>query len=45
MNVGERVRVRVPAAKAEVEASYGGVAVIDNDNFLVVRPELDTVCN
>ena len=43
MRVGERVRVRVPAAVAEVDAADAGVVVVDDDDLLVVGPEFDDV--
>ena len=36
MTVGQRVGVRVPAAKAEVEATDAGAMVVYNDHLLVV---------
>ena len=44
VHVRERVRVRVPAPEAEVEPADARVVVVDDDDLLVVRPELDVVC-
>ena len=44
VHVRERVRVRVPAPETEVEPADARVVVVDDDDLLVVRPELDVVC-
>ena len=44
VHVRERVRVRVPAPEAQVEPADARVVVVDDDDLLVVRPELDVVC-
>jgi hypothetical protein len=41
--VGKRVRVGVPAAKAEVEPANAGEVLVDYDDFFVVGPEFDTI--
>lgn len=43
MNICERVIVGVPAAEAEVETADARVVVVDNDDFLVMRPVLDVI--
>jgi hypothetical protein len=43
VHVCEGVRVRVPAAKAEVESADTRVVVVDDDDLLVVRPEFDGI--
>ena len=36
--------MRVPAAEAEVEPADARAVVVDDDDLLVVRPELDIIC-
>lgn len=43
MNVSERVVVGVPAAEAKIKATNASAMVVDNDDLLVMRPELDVV--
>lgn len=43
MHVREGVRVRVPAAEAQVQPADARVVVVDDDDLFVVRPELDGV--
>jgi hypothetical protein len=41
--VGKRVILGVPATKTDVEAANTCAMVIDNNDFLVVRPKLDII--
>ena len=43
MHVGERVVVGVPTPEAQVEAADAGAVLVHDDDFLVVRPELDII--
>ena len=43
VRVGERVRVCVPAAEAEVEPADARAVVVDDDDLFVVRPVFDVV--
>ena len=41
--VGKWVIVSVPASEAEVKSTDASIVVVDNDDFLVVRPEFDGI--
>ena len=43
VDVCKRVRVRVPTAEAEVETANARVMVVDDDDLLVVGPELNII--
>lgn len=45
MNICKWMVMRVPSPEAEVETADRCVVVVDDDDFLVVRPELNRVCN
>ena len=35
--------MRVPSSEAEVKSTDASIVVVDNDDFLVVRPEFDGI--
>ena len=43
VHIGERVRMRVPSSEAEIKSTDASIVVVDNDDFLVVRPEFDGI--
>lgn len=44
VHVRERVRVSVPTTEAQVEPADARAMLVDDNDLLVVRPELDVVC-
>lgn len=45
MNVSQRMVVRIPSSKAEIETTNRSPMVIDNNNLLMMRPVADAVCD
>lgn len=43
MHISERVRVGVPTPEAQVKTSDASAVIVDNDDLLVMRPELHIV--
>ena len=35
--------MRIPSSEAEVKSTDASIVVVDNNDFLVVRPELDVI--
>ena len=43
MRVGKWVVLGVPAAKTNIKPANASAMIIDDDNFLMVRPKLDII--
>jgi len=45
MHVCEGMVVSIPASEAEIKAANGRISIVDNDNFFVMRPDLNAICS
>jgi hypothetical protein len=43
MNIRQRMGLSIPAAKAEIQPANTCEVIVDDDKFLVVRPEGDII--
>jgi hypothetical protein len=45
VDISKGMGVRVPTAKAQIEATNSRPFVVNDDDFLVVGPELNAICS
>jgi hypothetical protein len=44
VNISQRMVVSIPSPEAKIQATDSRKVIVNNDDLLVVRPELDAVC-